>query len=86
MGNREELTLLFSDCYSIDGSVCKLHPVFQPQKAINKLFELGYRKPGELLSDIEKNLRMYFVSDDQGNIAVTKSWRILKAQLDKRGE
>ena len=48
--------------------------------------ELGYRKPGELLSDIEKNLRMYFVSDDQGNIAVTKSWRILKAQLDKRGE
>ncbi|KKK93134.1 hypothetical protein LCGC14_2695880, partial [marine sediment metagenome] len=44
MGNREELTLLFSDCYSIDGSVCKLHPVFQPQKAINKLFELGYRK------------------------------------------
>ena len=34
---REGLTLLFSDCYSKEGSACPIHPVFQPQKAINKL-------------------------------------------------
>jgi len=35
---REDLTLLMSECYSKEGSSCKLHPVFQPQKFLNKLF------------------------------------------------
>ena len=35
---REDLTLLISECYSKEGSACKLHPVFQPQKFLNKLF------------------------------------------------
>ena len=34
---REELTILVSECYSKDGSTCKLHPVFQPQRFLNKL-------------------------------------------------
>ena len=35
---RNDLTILISDCYSKEGSACKLHPVFQPQKFLNKLF------------------------------------------------
>ena len=37
-GIREGLTLLISECYSRDGSACELHPVFQPQVFLNKLF------------------------------------------------
>lgn len=35
---REGLTILISECYSKEGSACKLHTVFQPQKFLNKLF------------------------------------------------
>lgn len=34
---RNKLTMLISECYSTEGSTCKLHPVFQPQKYLNKL-------------------------------------------------
>lgn len=93
MGNREELTLLFSDCYSIDGSVCKLHPVFQPQKAINKLFELGYRKPGELLSQEKLRQLNEQWEDEYEDVVMTdaeweeKRWGLIaQAQYDQRGE
>ena len=35
---QEGLTILISECYSKEGSACKLHSVFQPQKFLNKLF------------------------------------------------
>ena len=36
---REDLTMIMSQCYSRQGSVCKLHPVFESQKAINLILE-----------------------------------------------
>lgn len=51
---REGLTLLMSECYSKEGSACRLHPVFQPQKFLNKMFPYlhseGARIVGELPS------------------------------------
>jgi len=35
---REGLTLLMSECYSKELSVCPKHTIFQPQKFLNKLF------------------------------------------------
>ncbi len=34
---RENLTNAISECYSVEGSACSLHPVFQPQKFLNIL-------------------------------------------------
>lgn len=59
---REKLTIIMSQCYSKDGSACKLHTVFQPQKAINIILSLpeleaffkeklkaeGYKSPEEI--------------------------------------
>jgi len=42
---REELTLLISECYSKELSACPLHTIFQPQKFLNKLFELYSVEP-----------------------------------------
>ena len=36
---RQKLTLLISECYSKEGSACKLHVIFRPQVFLNKLFE-----------------------------------------------
>jgi hypothetical protein len=35
--SREKLTAIMSDCYSQEGSACPIHPIFQPQKAINEI-------------------------------------------------
>lgn len=85
MEDREELTLLFSECYSKDGSGCKLHPVFQPQKAINKLLELGYRKPGEPLSPEERDIIRKKWLSSQPQFFDDLIDRAAKAQLDKEG-
>lgn len=42
---REGLTLLMSECYSKELSVCPEHTIFQPQKFLNKLFELYTVEP-----------------------------------------
>ena len=37
---REQMTLLASQCYSQELSVCSKHPIFQPQKFINLILSL----------------------------------------------
>lgn len=35
---RNGLTMLISECYSKELSICSKHAIFQPQKFLNKLF------------------------------------------------
>ena len=66
MGMRNDLTVLISECYSIEGSTCELHSVFQPQVFLNLLFpylhSLGIQLPedpatlygGSIVEDIKE--------------------------------
>lgn len=35
---RNRLTAIMSECYSQELSACPIHPIFQPQKFLNKMF------------------------------------------------
>ena len=37
---REKFTTLMGECYSQELSACRKHPIFQPQKAINKILKV----------------------------------------------
>ena len=65
---REGLTLLISECYSKELSACELHPIFQPQKFLNKLFP--YLHSQGVVIRVDKPFRIGESINDDGLVAV----------------
>lgn len=59
-GLREKMTLIMSQCYTRGGSACKLHPVFQPQKATAVILQTFTE---EVIPLIEKQARKELIEE-----------------------